>query len=134
MSGLTGDLSSLSRFSAALRRLPTVVAQRVAEQAAPALTDAALSTFNASQDPFGTPWDAGADGQRVTLRRTGALAKYIRYVAIGTKLRVSLGVSYAKYKVAKRPIFPKQGEPLPVAYVDVLRRVAADVCREELSP
>lgn len=133
MSGLTGDLSSLTRFSAALRRLPTVVAQRVAEQAAPALTEAALSTFNASQDAFGAPWDAGRDGQSVKLRRSGSLSKYIRYVAIGTKLRVSLGVSYAKYQVGKRPIFPKQGDPLPASYVNVLKRVASDVIRAELA-
>lgn len=133
MSGLTGDLSSLARFSATLRRLPTVVAQKVAEESAPALTDAAQRTFNASQDAFGAPWEPGRDGKTVTLRNRGTLAKYIRYVAIGTKLRVSLGVSYARYQVGKRPIFPKQSDALPASYVNVLKRVASDVIRAELA-
>lgn len=132
MSGLTGDLSSLSKLSAALRRLPTVGAQKIAEAAAPALTEVALGTFNASQDAFGAPWDAGRRGQAVKLRNSGTLAKYIKYVAIGTKLRVSLGVSYAKYQVGKRPIFPRQGDPLPASYVNTLKRVAHDVLSAEL--
>ncbi len=129
---LRGDLSSLSKFSAALRRLSTVAAQKVAEAAAPQITALALATFNASQDAFGMAWDPGRDGRAVTLRKSGTLAKYIKYVAIGTKLRVSLGASYAKYQVGKRPVFPKQGDPLPPAYVETLKRVAADVLTAEL--
>ena len=131
--GLTGDMSSLAKFSANLRKLPTVVAQKVAEAAAAAISALARQTFDASQDAYGIPWDAGRDGRAVTLRRSGTLSKYLKYVAIGTKLRVSLGVSYAKYPVGKRPALPKQGDPLPAAYTATLRRVAADVIRKELA-
>lgn len=131
--GLRGDLSSLKNFSAALRRIPTVVAEKVAAAAAPEITSLALATFNASQDAFGAPWDAGRDGKAVTLRDSGTLARFIKYVAIGTKIRVSLGVSYARYQIGKRPIFPKQGEPLPASYVAVLKRVASEVMRAELA-
>ncbi len=125
-------ITSLATFSANLRRLPRVVAQKVALAAAPKLTDAVMATFNASQSADGTPWQPGADGQRVTLQKSGALASKIRYVAVGTRLRVALGVAHAKYQVGRRPLFPKQGDPLPASYVKVLEDATAAVCRVEL--
>ena len=55
-----------------------------------------------------------------------------KYVAIGSLLRVALGVAYAKYQVGKRPVFPKQGKPLPQPYVEALQRIAVRVVREEM--
>lgn len=124
--------SSLKQFAEDLRRLPRVVAQKVAERAAPALTSLARSTFDAGENSYGTPWAPGKKGQRVTLNRTGSLFKFIRYVAIGTKLRVSLGVPYAKYQVGKRPIFPRQDSALPDEYQQTLERTAVQVVKEEL--
>jgi hypothetical protein len=132
MSGLVGSVTSLSKFSADLRRLPTVVAQKVALAAAPALTAAARSTFDAGENAYGTTWAPRADGTRATLKKSGSLANRIQYVAIGTKIRVALGVSYAKYVIGKRPVFPAQGGALPVAYGDVLARTAVAVCRAEM--
>lgn len=123
---------SLSQFANDLRRLPRVVALRVAEEAAPVLTKLAASTFDASENPYGLNWKPGAEGQRVTLRKTGALARFIKYVAIGTKLRVALGVPYAKYQIGKRPVFPRQDGDLPTAYVQALQRTAVRIVREEI--
>jgi len=125
-------MKSLAQFSQDLRRLPRVVAQKVAAAAAPVLTELAKSTFDASEDAYGIDWAPGARGQKVTLRRSGDLATYIRYVAIGTKLRVALGVKYAKYQVGKRPVFPKQHGELPDAYVQALQRTAVRVVKEEM--
>jgi hypothetical protein len=125
-------LSSLAKFSANLRTLPTVVAQKVAAAAAPLLTEAARETFGASEDAYGDSWSPGADGKKVTLKASGRLASKIHYVAIGTKLRVALGVSYAKYQVFRRPVTPRQGEALPVAYVAALSEATAKVCRQEM--
>ncbi len=126
-------IASLAAFSAGLRALPRVVAQKVALEAAPALTDAVMATFSASSEADGTPWAPGADGQKVTLRKSGSLAGKIRYIAIGTRLRVALGVAHAKYQVGRRPLFPKQGDPLPPAYVKALQDATAKVCRAELA-
>lgn len=123
---------SLKAFSASLRKLPTVVAQKVAAAAAPELTAVALSTFNAGENAYGTAWAPREDGSSATLRDSGSLASKIHYVAIGTKLRVALSVPYAKYVVGKRPVFPTQGGVLPTAYRETLERVTADVCRAEL--
>ncbi len=125
-------IASLAAFSAGLRALPRVVAQKVALAAAPALTEAVLATFNASAEADGTPWQPLATGERATLRKSGSLAGKIRYVAIGTRLRVALGVAHAKYQVGRRPLFPKQGDPLPPAYVKALQDATSAVCRAEI--
>lgn len=132
MAGLSGNISSLAKFSADLLRLPTVVAQKAAAAAAPALTDVARATFESGENAYGTTWAIREDGSRATLKKSGALSSKIHYVAIGTKLRVALGVAYAKYVVGKRPVFPSQGGALPVVYVETLQRVAVAVCRAEL--
>ncbi len=125
-------LTKLGKLSADLRRLPTVVAQKAAAAAAPALTDAARSTFDAGEDPYGATWAIREDGTRATLRDSGALSSKVRYVAIGTRIRLALGVAYAKYVVGRRPVFPKQGATLPKAYSDALQGAVAEVCRAEL--
>lgn len=129
---LRGNLTSLSKFSSDLRRLPRVVAQKVTAAAAPAITELARATFAASENAYGVPWTPGHDGDKVTLRKTGALARYVHYVGIGTKLRVALGVAYAKYQIGRRPVFPTQGKTLPAEYVRTLQRIAADVVRAEM--
>jgi hypothetical protein len=126
---------SLAQFSRDLRRLPTVVAQKVAAAAAPAITALAKETFDAGETPYGVTWAPKEDGSRATLRgdgKDGHLADHLYYVAIGTKLRVKLGVEHAKYVIGKRPVFPTQGGVLPVEYVRTLQRTAVDVCRAEL--
>lgn len=129
---LKGNIGSIAKFSSALRRLPVVVAQRVTAASAPAITTEAQATFSAGADAYGVAWAPSASGDRVTLTRTGALAKYVRYVAIGTKLRVVLGVPYAKYQIGRRPIFPRQGGVLPASYVRTLAKHADAVIRAEL--
>lgn len=126
-------LTSLKKFSANLRSLPTVVAQKVAAAAAPVLTDLARATFDAGENAYGTMWDVREDGSAATLNKSGALASKVFYVAIGTKLRVALGVPYAKYVIGKRPVFPTQGGALPIAYVDALKQTTADVCMAEMT-
>ena len=123
---------SLSEFAQDLRRLPKVVAIRVCEEVAPELTALSKETFSASEDAYGRSWAEGKKHQRVTLRKTGDLASFLKYVATGTKLRVALGVRYAKYQVGRRPVFPRQGGELPDEYVRALQRTAVRVCREEM--
>jgi len=129
---LQGNVSSLSKFAEDLKRLPRVVAQRVAAESAEPLTELAKQTFAESEDAYGAAWAPGADGQRVTLDKSGSLKHQLYYVAIGTKLRVALGVPYAKYQIGKRPVFPTQGAPLPEAYSETLARIAVDVCKAEM--
>jgi hypothetical protein len=126
------SFASLARFSADLRRLPRALAQQVTEEAAPVITDLARKTFEASENAYGVPWRPGADGGKVTLRQSGNLARQIRYVAIGTKIRVALGVRYAKYQIGRRPVFPTQGAALPREYARALSRIAVNAIRAAL--
>lgn len=129
---LRGNPSSLAAYSARLLSLGSTVGIAVAAAAAPALTELALRTFNASQNAYGTPWRPKADGARATLRESGALASGVRYTAIGTRLRVVLGVRHARYQIGRRPVFPTQGAPLPTAYVALLERVARETVAAHL--
>jgi len=125
-----GNFATLAQFSAALRNMPKVLAQKVATAAADEITSLGLGTFDASKDAYGAPWAPGFDGKRVDLKETGRLSRYIRYVAIGTKLRSVLGVPYAKYQVGRRPVYPRGR--LPLGYVRALSRIAEEVARQEL--
>lgn len=132
MSRVKGNVASLAKFSRDLQRLPRVVAQKVASEAAPELTKLAKETFARGENAYGDTWAPSVDGEKVTLRQSGDLEKKVYYVAIGTKLRVALGVPHAKYQIGKRPVFPRQGSKLPLAYVGKLDEVTQRVCREEL--
>lgn len=132
MSGLSGKMSSLQDFASDLRRLPTVAAQKVAAAGADALTPLLQQTFAAGEDAYGNTWAPGANGQRVTLRAGGGLAAGLYFLAIGTRIRMRLGVSYAKYQVGRRPVAPRAGGALPIAWLRTLQRTAVDVCRAEL--
>jgi hypothetical protein len=115
-----------------LRRLPKVVALKVAEEAAPELSKTAAQTFDAGADPYGFTWRPGVDGQKITLHKSGDLRRFVKYVAIGTRLRIALGVRYAKYQIGKRLVFPRHVGGLPDPYVQTLQRVAARVVRREM--
>lgn len=124
-------VETLARFTADLRRLPTTVAIQVAKTAAPAITALAKSSFDSGTTPYGVPWaPSKVTGKRVALRKTGDLERHTVYVPIGTKLRVSLGVPYAKFQIGKRPVFPRQDSILPPDYSATLARIAVDECRK----
>jgi hypothetical protein len=128
--GLKGKISSLTNFSKRLREIPRVLAPRVSEAVAPRLTEQGRETFNAGQDPWGTPWEPSVDGQAVTLRKSGALLDSLRYIAIGTLLRVSGLTAYAKYQIGRRRVLPAQGAPLPPDYAKALNETASEKFRE----
>lgn len=126
------DTSSLARFTKALKTLPRSLAQNVAAKAAPEITKWENETFDSCADPYGVPWAPGADGKKVDLVESGDLRKFIKYVSVGTKLRVALGVPYAKYQIGKRPVYPKQGDILPAKYQETLARISAETAEEHV--
>lgn len=129
---LKGNIQSLSGFSSKLRKIPVVLGQKVATAAAPKLTSVANETFSAGENAYGNTWAPLKDGSKATLNKTGGIARGVYYVAIGTILRVRLAVSYAKYQVGKRPVFPTQGSPLPTSYVRALTETVNEVVPAEL--
>lgn len=128
---LRGDLSKLRGLEKSVRELPRVVGQKVAAASATTITSLARATFNAGENAFGDAWEPGVNGKPVTLRKSGLLSQF-GYVAIGTRLRAQLGPRYARYQVGTRPILPRSGSRLPIAYVGALRARANEVIRAEL--
>lgn len=128
---LRGDLSKLRGLEKSVRELPRVVGQKVAAASANTITALARATFSAGENAFGDTWEPGADGRPVTLRKSGLLSQF-SYVAIGTRLRAQLGPKYARYQVGRRPILPRSGARLPIAYVGALRAKANEVIRASL--
>ena len=124
---LKGDLSNLSRFQAAIRTIGSgLLANRVASLAAPKLTRLAKATAAASQTAEGVPWRPSPNGQKVTLRKSGAMLSRLVYVAIGSKLRVALTARYARYQIGRRPVFPTQTSALPDTYRKALDESVAE--------
>ncbi len=124
------SIASLTQFQQDLRRLPTTVAIEVAAKAAPVLTALVHETFNASEDAYGGLWAPGFDGRKVTLRKSGGLYANVAYTAVGTKIRLRLGVKYARFQVGKRPVAPRGG--LPVAYSQALARLTVEAVKRSL--
>lgn len=131
MSRVLGDLSTLGKLKSAIRHLPVELGTKVAASVAPKIDELARRTFNASENAYGDPWEPGAQGQTVTLRKTGRLAEGVRYVAIGTTMRAKLGPGYAKWQVGKRPIFPRG--KLPIIYRTVITNAAFKLIREQMT-
>jgi hypothetical protein len=128
--GLKGDIGKLRAFERSIRELPRMLGAEVATASASKITALARGTFNAGETAYGDTWAPGAEGQKVTLRKSGGLAGDVEYVAIGTRLRARLGRSYAKYQMGKRPIFPRG--KLPVSYVAALRETANAIIQAKL--
>lgn len=119
--GLKGDISQIRRLESRLRELPRTLAIQIAPVVAATITKLAIKTFNAGQNAYGDAWEPGAEGQRVTLKKSGRAAGGVAYVATGTRLRARLGPSYMRYQVGARAIFPRNGAKLPPSYVDGIR-------------
>lgn len=124
----------LREFGKALARIGSVkLAERKAALAASTITKLAHATFKKSQNAYGDDWELGVDGERVTLRRSGALAQLLVYRSEGVRLRCALGLlNYAPYQIFYRNVFPRQGSVLPRAYSDALARILVDEVKRVL--
>ncbi len=94
-----------------LTTLPTTIAIDVASRAGPALTDLTQDANASHRNVYGDPYPTGADGQQLTLRRTGAVAGDLRFAVAGTQVRSVLPEKYAKYLIGKYNILPNGAMP-----------------------
>jgi len=129
--GLHGNVGSLRALARNMSTLPRVLAAKVCVAAVNVITERAQATFAAGQNAYGDPWLPGHDGRRVTLRKSGAIARGVKFVAIGTRMRSVLGAFHAKYQVGRRPVLPTGA--LPPAYAAVLQGATARVAAAELA-
>jgi len=114
----------LGHVKSALRRLPIKVAERVATEAAPALTSAAGASYDAGQTVYGTPRPLSVDGASLSLSRSGDTRATVRFVRVGTIVRCVLGTKYARYLIGKYAILPNGKAAIPEAWRQRLDAIA----------
>lgn len=123
------SMGELRGVTESLQRLPEVEA-RIAVRVAETFSGLARASFDSQTSPGGRAWGKGAEGQPITLDKSGKLrAAATSYESIGTRVRVSVAaVRYGKYQL-RFGIIPKTGDPLPEAWAEAVRQIA----REELA-
>lgn len=109
--GVRGDLSSIQKLKSRLRDLPRTIAHDVAQKAAPEMTDLTKAAFTSGRSVYGESRPAGADGQQLTLEKSGAVRAQLGFKATGTVVRCVLGPKYAKYLIGKYGILPNGALP-----------------------
>lgn len=124
MPALRGDLGKLRAMRERIARAPITVAYDVAMRAAPAMTALTREAYDAGRTVYGDRRPAGAGGKALTLKRTGDAERGLRFVAVGTIVRVVLAQKYVKYLIGKYQILPNGR--LPVAWDEKLRELLAE--------
>lgn len=123
MSALRGDISSIKGLKASLRALPLSVAHDVAQSAAPAMTTLTTDALASKRTVYGDTRPLGADGNPLTLQRSGRTRATMKFVANGTTVRCVLGTPYARYLIGKYGILPNGA--LPVEWSRRLAEIVA---------
>lgn len=129
--GLKGNVGTLRNLQRNMENLPRVLAAKACLAVVNVITQRAQATFAAGQNAYGDEWLSGYDGRRVTLRKSGAIASGVKYVAFGTRMRSVLGAFHAKYQVGRRPVLPTGA--LPPSYAAALNDAVARVADAELA-
>lgn len=118
---LRGNISQIKDFKRKLNELPKSVAHDVAQRAAPDLTQLSREAYDAGRTVYGESRPAGVNGNALTLKKTGATERDLRFVSVGTIVRCVLGPKYARYLIGKYSVLPNGA--LPAAWSAKLREL-----------
>ncbi len=123
---------SLREMKKRINDLPITVAEEVAKQVAPTLTNMARASFTAGQTVYGDVRPKGVDGGFLTLKLSGTTATSIQFVAKGTIVRCVLAEDYMKYLIGKYRILPNGDRTaMPVAWYRAIGLIVYQV-RQDL--
>jgi hypothetical protein len=109
--GLKGKPETLDSWKKRIQKAPIELAQKVASDSAPKITNLARGAYDSGRKVWGELRPPGAGGRRLTLKRTGDTYGTVRFVAIGTIMRCVLGTPYARYLIGKYGILPSGAIP-----------------------
>lgn len=133
---LQGDLRSLRSLRRTLAKLPITVSARIAQRAAPQVSDLARQAFDSGQTVYGTPRPKGVDGQTLDLVRSGRARRAAQFVAEGTQMRTHVLPNYFKYLIngpkGRPDLYVLPNGPLPRAWQSALREAAAQVLHAQI--
>lgn len=111
-SGVTGDISKLVQMRQRIGQLVNV-AERVAPKVGPAFRDFVREGFSTKKDPYGGAWKSISEktrkrGTESALVRSGRMREKIDYLPFGTRVKLILGVFYARFHISTgRRTLPK---------------------------
>lgn len=134
MSGVTGHHAKLQQWQQRINRM-VGVPQRVATVVAPIFQTETREGFDSKTDPYGAAWKAVkgrtlARGTSSILIRSGALMGSVGAMPAGLRVRVVLGMPYARYHITTgRGILPRAGR-LPDDWKVTIRRESAKAFQE----
>lgn len=120
-------LRSINSLKRSLQRLPVTSVARIAERAAPAMTELAGGAYDSGQTVYGAARPRAVDGHELTLHRTGASRRAAEFRATGRDIRTLPLPRYFKYLIAKYSVLPPGKSPLSAEWKDRLAEIAAQV-------
>jgi hypothetical protein len=123
-------LRSIQSLKRALAKSAITSVTRIAARAAPAMSELAGAAYDSGRTAYGTPRPRGVDGKALTLERTGATRAAMNFIATGRDIRTAPLPRYTKYLIGKYDVLPNG--PLPVAWRERLREIAASVLYDEI--
>lgn len=130
---LRGNPQSLRDYAKRMQRVasPSTV-ERIVREGSSVLTAQLQSDFDSGNTAYGDARPSGRHGP-VTLRKTGRLASFLRFAAVGRLMRAVLAVPYARFMIGRFQILPRGGGKLPYKWSEQLggiaRRVMSDTMR-----
>lgn len=128
--GLKGDVRSIKNLRQQLAALPITVSARIAAHSAPEISARTAEDFNAGRTVYGKPRPSSVNGGELSLERTGATRRALRFIATGRDIRTAHLPRYTKYLIGKYDVLPNG--PLPAEWRARLGLIAERVIREEL--
>lgn len=127
---LQGDLRSLRAVRKALAKLPITASARIAQRAAPGVSNLAREAYDSGRTVYGLPRPKSTDGKDLDLVRTGASRRAAQFTAEGTQMRTHVLPRYTRYLIGRYDVLPNG--PLPQAWQALLRETAAQIIHAEL--
>ena len=121
----SGDTSKLGQLAAKCGAMVDI-SHLVAPRAAAVISPLFASEFSKHADAYGRAWRKTKKGN-APMVRTSATASSARAVAQGLNIRLSLGTSYIRYDIARRPVFPQGGAGLPAAWTQAIQGASREV-------
>lgn len=121
--------TTLGELKSKLRALPTAVAHRTANAAAPTMTGLTAGAYDAGQNVYGEARPRGVQGV-LSLVKSGATRRDVRFVATGTIVRCVLPQKYARFLVGKYGILPNGA--MPAEWARRLRELTATEVKRAL--
>lgn len=127
---LKGDTRTLGALKRALRNMPITVSARIAERAAPEISSLAGDAYDAGRTVYGSPRPRSVNGGELSLDKTGASRRAMRFIPTGRDIRTPRFPSHTRYLIGKYDVLPNG--PLPAEWRERFTSIAAEVLRADI--